>query len=148
MNATVAGIVIDAPKPKMSRDQKLMTKMVIADQYYNGKEVTQYVIAMAFDKNAKYINNYVKKGDAVYLTGLMINQPYMQANGRNRYYWFFKIETIKILHAHTTLKQPQNNPFQSKQVPQPAVPITPKESDNKNSDDDIEMIEFEGMDEM
>ena len=68
MNATVAGIVIEAPKPKMSRDQKLMTKMVIADQYYNGKEVTQYVIAMAFDKNAKYINNYVKKGDAVYLT--------------------------------------------------------------------------------
>lgn len=62
MNATVAGIVIEAPKPKMSRDQKLMTKMVIADQYYNGKEVTQYVIAMAFDKNAKYINNYVKKG--------------------------------------------------------------------------------------
>lgn len=39
MNATVAGIVIEAPKPKMSRDQKLMTKIVIADQYYNGKEI-------------------------------------------------------------------------------------------------------------
>lgn len=88
---TLVGHVGDAPKINtISEDLKVARFPLATNEYYidkDGNEVqkTEWHTVVAWNKRAGVIENYVKKGDALYVEGRIQSSSWEDKEGNKRY---------------------------------------------------------------
>ena len=79
-----------------------------AEKDKNGEFKTEWTDFEAFGKRADGIFNYFHKGDMVNITAKKSTSKVTDAEGKNRYYTHYKIETIEMLSRKKTTGTAEN----------------------------------------
>ena len=88
---TLVGNVGDDPKVNtISEDLKVVRFPLATNEYYTDKEgnevqKTQWHTVVAWNKRASIIENYVKKGDPLYVEGRIQTSSWEDSEGNKRY---------------------------------------------------------------
>lgn len=69
------------------------------NSYNRGKKetITNFIELIAFDNNAKFLNEYVKKGNLVAVEGEIITSTYVNKANIKKYSTKVKINTVHLL---------------------------------------------------
>ena len=62
----------------------VITFSVANDRFVNGEKKTDFFDLIAWNQNAKFINQHFKKGDGIIVVGRLQNREYVDSNGNNR----------------------------------------------------------------
>ncbi len=88
------------------------------DKQGQKQERTEWVRATAFGKLAGIMQQYVKKGDPLYISGKMKTDKYQGQDGQDKYSTGIIINQMQMLGS----KSGDNQPQQQQQQAQPAQP--------------------------
>lgn len=58
------------------------------------KDATDWFTVKAWGKTGEFVQQYLKKGAKVAITGKMINETYQDKDGNNRDMWVIKADTV------------------------------------------------------
>ena len=64
---------------------------------FGGKESTEWVNAIAWEKLAEICGNYLQKGNLVYISGRMQTRKWQDQNGNDRYTTEIVVREMKML---------------------------------------------------
>jgi single-strand DNA-binding protein len=100
---TIVGYVGDDPTMKVTQDKSNVTKFRVATNEVfkdrEGKEVkkTEWHSIVAWDKRAELLNEYVKKGDPLYIEGKLRTTSWEDKEGVKRYFTEVQCENFIFL---------------------------------------------------
>ena len=96
---TAFAIAIDK---RMTKEQKEQAKA-------NGKETCDFIDCQAWNQNAKFLNQYAKKGDVIGIEGRIEKNSYQTANGEKRYIVQVVVDKVEILHKQENKQTAQSS---------------------------------------
>lgn len=97
------------PIVKNTQSGTIIVNLTVATSDQKSRSETYFFPCVAFNQQAKFIGDYLKKGDMVSIDGRLTRRSYVSKEGKNVYVTEIIIETIKS-HGR---KQNQENNFAS-----------------------------------
>lgn len=132
------GNVGKEPEVKYTQDGTAIAKLSVATtEKFKGRdgqpqEKTQWHTVKAFGKLAVIIGEYVKKGDAVFVTGSINYDKYTDKSGVEKYFTEIKAGELRMIGGKPQGERSERQPAQRRE-PAPARPSF----DDVPFDDDI-----------
>ena len=84
-NFTGHGRLTKDPESFSAKSGTTVTKFTVACEYYAGEKKTEFVNGIAFGKRGEVINEHIKKGDSIVISGPMQTEKY-EKDGRTNYF--------------------------------------------------------------
>ena len=106
---TITGRLTKDPEVRYSQDGKPIAKYVVAVDRFGKNDKADFFDCKAFDRNAEFVEKYLKKGTKILIEGSMTQGRYTTKDGKQIYYW----ELIADRHEFTESKekaQPKEEP--------------------------------------
>lgn len=96
--AIVLGRVGKDPETRYTSDGKAVTTLSIATSYGKGdNEVTEWHRAVAWEKAAEVIDQYVKKGHLIYIEGPLSTRKWTDKDGNDRYTTEIRVMNFSLI---------------------------------------------------
>jgi len=93
----VGNLTVD-PQPKTTTTGKTYVRFTVAEnERVNGKEVSSFFDCVAWNNQANFIGNYVKKGDMVAIDGKLTKRSFTNKEGKTVYVVEIIVDNIKTL---------------------------------------------------
>ena len=97
---------------------RLVTSERFKDKEGNIRELNEWHNIEAWDKPAKYIDQYVRKGDRLYLEGKLHYEEYKDKQGQMRYQTIIRLGKVINLSPRTREQGEQSAPTATTPAPQ------------------------------
>lgn len=92
------------------------------------KDTTDFINCVAWNSNAEYIGNYIKKGYLIEVTGTIQTRSYQTQTGENKYITEVVLDSVKNLTPKPKDETPQPTPPQNQKQQNPQ--FNPQYQDN------------------
>jgi single-strand DNA-binding protein len=104
---TLLGHVGSEPECKTTAGGKFIAKFSVATSYGKGdKEKTEWHRITCFEKSAEFVQQYVHKGDAVYVEGAIEYSKTDDENGKPRYWTDIIAREVNIVSSKKSADSP------------------------------------------
>lgn len=131
------------PEMRTSESGKTITtfNLAVNKNYKNANDEyeTDFLNCVSFDRKAKYVAQYITKGNQIAVFGRLQSRTYQAQDGSNRYITEVIVDEIKNLEHKTTNIQEttSNEHMTSSEIVNKAMNDEPMNFEDVSNDDDI-----------
>lgn len=129
---------------------RLVTTERYKDKEGNARELNEWHNIEAWGKPAQIIDQYVRKGDRLYIEGQLHYEEYQDKSGQTRYQTIIRLRELKLLTPRTKEQGEQSAPQATTPAPQtpPQVEQLQKELGLTPAPPQVPLPPMDGMDDL
>lgn len=129
---------------------RLVTTERYKDKEGNARELNEWHNIEAWGKPAQIIDQYVRKGDRLYIEGQLHYEEYQDKNGQTRYQTIIRLRELKLLTSRTKEQGEQSAPTTTTPAPQtpPQVEQLQKELGLTPAPPQVPLPPMDGIDDL